>query len=53
MGDDIQAIKPDNGDWRHLVINKADREGVYSTEKELESPALSLSLVRMAGNLPS
>jgi len=38
MGDDIQAIKAgimEIGDI--FVINKADREGVYSTEKELES----------------
>lgn len=38
MGDDIQAIKAgimEIGDV--FVINKADREGVYSTEKELES----------------
>jgi LAO/AO transport system kinase len=37
MGDDIQAIKAglmEIGDV--LVINKADREGVYRTEKELE-----------------
>jgi len=37
MGDDIQAIKAglmEVGDI--LVINKADREGVYRTEKELE-----------------
>ncbi|PYS70547.1 MAG: methylmalonyl Co-A mutase-associated GTPase MeaB [Acidobacteria bacterium] len=43
MGDDIQAIKAgimEIGDV--FVINKADREGVYSTEKELES-LLSLS----------
>ena len=43
MGDDIQAIKAgimEIGDI--FVINKADREGVYSTEKELES-LLSLS----------
>jgi GTPase len=38
MGDDIQAIKAgimEIGDV--FVINKADREGVYSTQKELES----------------
>ncbi len=38
MGDDIQAIKAgimEIGDI--FVINKSDREGVYSTEKELES----------------
>lgn len=38
MGDDIQAIKAgimEIGDV--FVINKADREGVYATEKELES----------------
>jgi LAO/AO transport system kinase len=38
MGDDIQAIKAgimEIGDI--FVINKADRDGVYSTEKELES----------------
>ncbi len=38
MGDDIQAIKAgimEIGDV--FVINKADREGVYSTEKELEA----------------
>lgn len=38
MGDDIQAIKAgimEIGDV--FVINKADRDGVYSTEKELES----------------
>jgi LAO/AO transport system kinase len=43
MGDDIQAIKAgimEIGDI--FVINKADREGVYATEKELES-LLSLS----------
>jgi LAO/AO transport system kinase len=37
MGDDIQAIKAgimEIGDI--FVINKADREGVYTTEKELE-----------------
>lgn len=44
MGDDIQAIKAgimEIGDI--FVINKADREGVYSTEKELES-LLSLAM---------
>jgi LAO/AO transport system kinase len=43
MGDDIQAIKAgimEIGDV--FVINKADREGVYATEKELEA-LLSLS----------
>lgn len=43
MGDDIQAIKAgimEIGDI--FVINKADREGVYSTERELEA-LLSLS----------
>jgi LAO/AO transport system kinase len=43
MGDDIQAIKAgimEIGDL--FVINKADREGVYATEKELEA-LLSLS----------
>src|SRR5437867_8717308 len=43
MGDDIQAIKAgimEIGDI--FVINKADRDGVYSTEKALES-LLSLS----------
>jgi LAO/AO transport system kinase len=43
MGDDIQAIKAgimEIGDI--FVINKADKEGVYATEKELES-LLSLS----------
>jgi LAO/AO transport system kinase len=43
MGDDIQAIKAgimEIGDI--FVINKADREGVFSTEKELEA-LLSLS----------
>jgi GTPase len=38
MGDDIQAIKAgimEIGDV--FVINKADREGVYRTEKELEA----------------
>ena len=44
MGDDIQAIKAgimEIGDI--FVINKADREGVYSTEKELEA-LLSLAM---------
>ena len=43
MGDDIQAIKAgimEIGDV--FVINKADRDGVYATEKELEA-LLSLS----------
>ena len=43
MGDDIQAIKAgimEIGDI--FVINKADREGVYRTEKEVEA-LLSLS----------
>jgi LAO/AO transport system kinase len=38
MGDDIQAIKAgimEIGDV--FVINKADRDGVYATEKELEA----------------
>ena len=38
MGDDIQAIKAgimEIGDV--FVINKSDKEGVYATEKELES----------------
>lgn len=38
MGDDIQAIKAgimEIGDV--FVINKADKDGVYATEKELES----------------
>ena len=44
MGDDIQAIKAgimEIGDI--FVINKADRDGVYSTEKELEA-LLSLAM---------
>ena len=44
MGDDIQAIKAgimEIGDV--FVINKADRDGVYATEKELES-LLSLAM---------
>jgi LAO/AO transport system kinase len=43
MGDDIQAIKAgimEIGDI--FVINKADREGVFTTEKEIEA-LLSLS----------
>jgi LAO/AO transport system kinase len=43
MGDDIQAIKAgimEIGDI--FVVNKADREGVFSTEKEIEA-LLSLS----------
>src|SRR5687768_12965294 len=48
MGDDIQAIKAgimEIGDI--FVINKADREGVYATEKELE---LLLSLASRGDN---
>ena len=48
MGDDIQAIKAgimEIGDI--FVINKADREGVYATEKELE---LLLSLASRDDN---
>ena len=44
MGDDIQAIKAgimEIGDV--FVINKADREGVFATEKELEA-LLSLAM---------
>ena len=41
-GDDIQAIKAGLGDGDIFVINKADRDGVYSTEREVES-LLSLS----------
>jgi LAO/AO transport system kinase len=44
MGDDIQAIKAgimEIGDI--FVINKADREGVHATEKELEA-LLSLAM---------
>ena len=38
MGDDIQAIKAGIMEIADIfVINKADREGVYSTEKELET----------------
>src|SRR5258705_11967841 len=51
MGDDIQAIKAgimEIGDI--FVINKADREGVYSTEKELEA-LLSLAM-REDGRMP-
>ena len=49
MGDDIQAIKAgimEIGDI--FVINKADREGVYATEKELES-LLSLAFAATVG----
>ena len=43
MGDDIQAIKAGIMEIGEIfVINKADREGVYTTEKELEA-LLSLS----------
>ncbi len=43
MGDDIQAIKAGIMEIADIfVINKADREGVYSTEKELDA-LLSLS----------
>ncbi len=48
MGDDIQAIKAgimEIGDV--FVINKADRDGVYATEKELE---LLLSLASRDDN---
>jgi LAO/AO transport system kinase len=48
MGDDIQAIKAgimEIGDI--FVINKADRDGVYATEKELE---LLLSLASRGDN---
>ncbi|HET9527960.1 MAG TPA: methylmalonyl Co-A mutase-associated GTPase MeaB [Pyrinomonadaceae bacterium] len=48
MGDDIQAIKAgimEIGDI--FVINKADRDGVYATEKELE---LLLSLASREDN---
>jgi LAO/AO transport system kinase len=44
MGDDIQAIKAgimEIGDI--FVINKADRDGVYATEKEIEA-LLSLAM---------
>ncbi len=38
MGDDIQAIKAGIMEIADIfVINKADREGVYATEKELEA----------------
>ena len=38
MGDDIQAIKAGIMEIADIfVINKADRDGVYSTEKELEA----------------
>ncbi|HEU4479574.1 MAG TPA: methylmalonyl Co-A mutase-associated GTPase MeaB [Pyrinomonadaceae bacterium] len=38
MGDDIQAIKAGIMEIADIfVINKADREGVYTTEKELET----------------
>ena len=52
MGDDIQAIKAgimEIGDI--FVINKADREGVYSTEKELEA-LLSLAMREDGWNPP-
>jgi LAO/AO transport system kinase len=52
MGDDIQAIKAgimEIGDI--FVINKADREGVYATEKELEA-LLSLTSREDGWNLP-
>ena len=52
MGDDIQAIKAgimEIGDV--FVINKADREGVYATEKELQS-LLSLSTREDGWNPP-
>jgi LAO/AO transport system kinase len=52
MGDDIQAIKAgimEIGDV--FVINKADREGVYSTEKELEA-LLSLAMREDGWNPP-
>ncbi|HEY6120720.1 MAG TPA: hypothetical protein VIV66_12240, partial [Pyrinomonadaceae bacterium] len=51
MGDDIQAIKAglmEIGDI--FVINKADREGVFATEKELQT-LLSLA-ERQDGWLP-
>src|SRR5918992_3871650 len=51
MGDDIQAIKAgimEIGDI--FVINKADREGVFATEKELQT-LLSLA-ERRDGRLP-
>lgn len=52
MGDDIQAIKAgimEIGDI--FVINKADREGVNSTEKELEA-LLSLAMREDAWHPP-
>lgn len=52
MGDDIQAIKAgimEIGDI--FVINKADREGVNSTEKELEA-LLSLAMREDSWNPP-
>ncbi|MBC8030051.1 MAG: methylmalonyl Co-A mutase-associated GTPase MeaB [Pyrinomonadaceae bacterium] len=52
MGDDIQAIKAgimEIGDV--FVINKADREGVNSTEKELEA-LLSLAMREDSWNPP-
>lgn len=52
MGDDIQAIKAgimEIGDI--FVINKADREGVFSTEKELEA-LLSLAMREDAWHPP-
>ena len=51
MGDDIQAIKAgimEIGDV--FVINKADRDGVFATEKELE--ALLLLALRQDGWQP-
>ncbi len=43
MGDDIQAIKAGMMEIADIfVINKADRDGVYATEKEIEA-LLSLS----------
>ena len=50
MGDDIQAIKAgimEIGDI--FVINKSDREGVFATEKELQS-LLSLVERTMVGS---
>src|ERR1041385_2449715 len=52
MGDDIQAIKAgimEIGDI--FVINKADRDGVYATEKELEA-LLSLPSRNDGGDPP-
>jgi LAO/AO transport system kinase len=52
MGDDIQAIKAgimEIGDI--FVINKADRDGVHSTEKELEA-LLSLAMREDSWNPP-